>query len=117
MWIQHPSIIHYCVHQRFVLLDFQQSQGKPFIAPAPRTIRPSCGSHSKASLPSRTTSYTNGLSYQPKYPVHCSTSLDPVNDREFNLSAQKNSCKHNQPGNENSVHSVPTGKKRKPTQA
>jgi len=50
-------------------------------------------------------------------PTVSTTSLNPVNDREFNLSTQKNSRKRNQPGNENSVRSVPAGKKRKPTQA
>src|SRR5438876_8124897 len=79
MWILHSRIIHFLIHQRFVLLHFQQSQRKPSIAPAPRTIRPSRGSRSKTSPPSRTTSCTNGLGYRSKHPVHSFySSLSPA---------------------------------------
>src|SRR5579859_314729 len=78
MWIQHSRIVHFLTHQRFVSLYFQQSQGKPSIASTPRTIRQSRRSRSKTMSPSRTTCFSETLSYQPKYSVRPFHSYPPT---------------------------------------
>jgi hypothetical protein len=66
--------------------------------------------------PHNTRRSASSSSMSKQFPAVFSTSLEPVNDKGTHVSKQKNPRKHDGPGNENSVSSVPASKKRKPTQ-